>query len=244
MKKTRIFALLCILVLLATMTGAASAGKKHMILTAPKTEAVSWKSYKTLKNGSNVSFVTFANTFSLYEKKGSVYQEYDDIVFDCKGKVSAKTSAEWINIYDDLKGPSIYINENESQKKRTGKVTFTGKNFKATITITQFGCDRIVSAVRKGNKVTVNLKLGDAPLHGLFIYASKGKKGENIFSGSNKKTTYTFKVKKGWTYDVGCGGGLKAKYSTGGSGETFIYDASFSFKVKKTTGEEKLYPRQ
>ena len=54
-----------------------------------------------------------------------------------------------------------------------GKVTVTGKNYKAVMTFKQNGRDQLVSVSRKKNKVTVKLKTGNASNHHIMIDAYK-----------------------------------------------------------------------
>lgn len=239
MKKIRIIALVCVLALLVTVAGAAAAEKNLTVRTAPKNVVMSWNSYKLVNDGDTVNFLLFPRPYEMYEKQGSEYCYYGDIVYNTEETLSAKSSASWIKVSKQTDGDILLkIKTNTKQKKRTATVTVTGSGFKATLNFTQYGCDKITSVKRDKNKVTVNIEYGDAPYHMLYASAFKGKKSEQLHSGAFKKKTFTFKVKKGWSYHVSVSSAFKTEYGYNSSTCSYV-----TLVVKKVTGTEKYKPQ-
>ncbi len=239
MKKIRFLAFLCALIMLVSTVSFASAANFPGLRMATVENAMGWNRYRILKNNENVTFLmnSFAN--DIYEKtKKGWYEQYSDVIFDCEGKVTAKTSTSWIKVEETKPGFILYFESNPTMKTRIGKVTVTGKNYKAVMTFKQNGRDQLVSVSRKKNKVTVKLKTGNASNHHIMIDAYKYEEdgtymNRTIISEDIKKTTYTFKVEEGWNYQIGVGPLIRTEY-----GWSMDWTGSCSFTVGSTTGSE------
>ncbi len=241
MKKCRLLIFLCALMLLVGSVSFASAvgQPSGIIRTDTRSNVMSWNNVRLIENGEAPTFYLIS-TWSMYEKEKGVYLQYDDMAFDCKGKVKAKTSTSWIHITDTKTAFILALDANETLKTRTGKVTVTGSGFKSVITFKQFGADKLLSVTRNKNKVTVKVKYGSAPSHNLWIYGSlqvseDESRQKNVADFYEKKTSYTFKVSKGWHYSVYVGPGVPTEW--GGYNSTSSSYAFFT--VEKTTGTEK-----
>lgn len=243
--KKRLFAFLCILVMLVSVMSFASADKKRILVqTAPASNAGTWNSYRRVNNGETVTFNVTASVYRLYEKVGSnKYDSFNDVIYNCEGKVTGESNVSWINIYETDYGFDMSIYTNDTLKTRTGTVKVSGSGYSATLKFVQMGTDRITSAKRTGNKITLKFQLSDAKLHYLYVSGYKSSKkaysGESIFDGTTKKKSITFTVKKGWTYSFGIGPALKQKNEYG---TYYEYDTTNwgNIEIKKVTGSEKL----
>jgi len=245
--KKRLFAFLCVLVILISAMSFASAGGDRIVISTGVKDRgyLNSNSYRTVKNGETVSFYVFAGPYQLFEKSGDHYNSFNDIVYDVAGKVKATTNVDWITISETTPGFDFSIQQNDTMKTRTGKITVSAKGYKATLKFTQLGCDAITSAVRNKNKVTLKFKFGDRKVHYLYVnrYKSTDKTytSETIFRGPITKKSYTFKVKKGWSYSFGIGPAIKNVYDWG---TDYNYDSTawYSFKVESVTGTQVLTP--
>ena len=239
MKRIRLLALLCaILMILST----ASALAAPALPVRPALQRVmSWNNYALLKNKKTLQLYAWPGTFpSIADKKGNTI---NDILADVKASVTAKSSVDWITV--GKIPPSFTIESIEplySPENRTGKITVTGKNFKGTIKITQFGRDEFTSAKRKKNKLTFKYALGGASLHLYTVYRGKIGTGSStlvkhgVLKGSNKTGSVTIKLTKGYHYEVSIGPALKNKsYFTGYNSRGTM---QFSFDVTDVTGTE------
>ena len=238
MKKTRFIALLCALVLLVSLAPMASAKSLTKVRNAPAANAVGWHSNLIVKNGETHSFEVFPYAYNLYEPKTK--SDYSNILYDCKGVVKAKSSVSWISITEYGQGFILNIDTNTTQKTRSGKVTVTGKSFKATLNFKQYGMDKLAGVTRSKNKVTLKIKYGSAPKHYLSVYTYKSAKdGSNtnktIYSDLYKKGSYSFTIKKGWRYSISVGPALKMGSYTNWDSTDWL-----SFTASKVTGTETL----
>ncbi len=241
MKKFRFLAFLCALILLVSAMSFASAAKKGpvRIQTATVDNAMGWHNNRILKNKEKVTFLMNAFAWDIYEQGEEGYIEYNNIIYDCEGKVTAKTSTSWIHVEKTKPGFILSFDSNPTMKNRTGKVTVTGKGYKAVMTFKQNGRDEMVSVSRKKNKVTVKVKYGSAALHRISVNAYKYDDdgtymSKSILSEEATKTSYTFKVQKGWNYNIGVGPEITTQWG----GWTFDWTGSCYFYVEKVTGSE------
>ena len=252
MRKTRIIAFICALIMLMSVMSLASAEKKPNTLRIPSAsisdmdKTLSSISYRLVENGEKVTFLLNTYSWSIYEKNpnGAGYNRYEDIVFDCEGKVKAKSSVDWIQVDNQKFGFILNIESNFTMKNRTGKVTVTGSGFKATLTFKQNGQDQLVSVKRSKKKVTAKFKLGPTSKHILYISAYKTLEDGTSMTQTIKdmvpysKNSVTFTVKKGWNYQIGFGPGIENAWG----GYDWDWNANCSFFVDQTTGSETYYP--
>ena len=236
MKKSRIAALFLVLVMVLSVAAAASAGTNSLKLKYGE-KPIQWNSYRMIENKETVSFFISPDPWGLYEKCGEYYDQYSDVLYDCEGAVSGKTNVNWIHLTPAGNDFMIVFDVNKSTRTRTGKITVTGKNYKATLNITQFSADCITSAKRKGNKVIVKLQKGTAPVHGLWIEQchedEEGSSYKYMYDGPFKGTKYTFTVKPGYIYYVGYGPMFLYEW-----GYSLSSTASAYFYVESTSGSE------
>ena len=241
MKRTRLPALLCaILMILSIASSAAAAPALPGRQTVQR--VMSWNQYVLLKNKKTLQLYAWPNQMMrIADKKG---MDVDDIQVDVKAAVKAKCNVDWILLSPLPHSFTIdSIGMNVAYENRTGKITVTGKKFKGTIKITQFGTDDFYSAVRKKNKLTFSFSLGGAALHyytvdryklnedGSYDYSTRKTVKEGAVKGSMKKATFSVKVAKGYRYEVSVGPALKNKnYLTG-----YNSAPSCSFQIDVTT---------
>ena len=235
MKKIRLFALLCAIVLTLSLAPMASAATRSRVAVDG---VFSWDNTRMIKNGETASFNVASRPYSMNEigKNGkydtSIY--WNDLDFDCEGKVSAKSSVSWIKIQDTKSRFIITIENNTTKNVRSGIVTVTGKNYKATLKFKQFGFDEIVSAKQNKKKVTIKFKYSKGcDQHMLYIdryqdeYNEKTQtskfKSETVYNGPITKSSYTFTVKEGWNYSISLSPAINIKYEWGDS--TYTYSA-------------------
>lgn len=215
MKRKRLYTLVCVLLLVAALASFASAEKD---LRVPNTKQIFYEDYfedYTVSNGETVRFILFAQPSWVYEEENMAC--YRNVFFDCqkpKGKVLSGTS--WIHVTNTAGDCCISFQFNETSKQRTGKVRVTGKNFRATLVFTQYGKDRIVSAVRSGKTMTLKVKKSSGPrAHCLSIEEYRYYDGSNVngydyshrtvYNSLLSSSKYRFKVRKGHVYQIGYG---------------------------------------
>ena len=250
MKKTRIVALFLALVLTLSMFSFASAAPAKPTMSLVKTADSNRIGYKSsfyeLKNGKTASFYIHADYMSsLYV--GEEGRSYTDVIFDCDSAVKAKTSAKWIEIDQYKRGFNLYCQPNPTLKNRTAKITVTGKNYKATIKLTQFGGNFITSAVRNKKTVTVKFDMA-ASSDGGYLSISQYKDTDDGFHTSKSWSvpfekgakSVKFTVKAGWNYSVTLCAYYHFSESWRGSNSTH----SFSFEVPSVKGKETLFPKE
>ncbi len=202
MKKMRALSLLLAVILMVSTVGTtAMAGKAE----SNRVLQTGWQSDYVLKNGANVTVYLSNYPSSFYDENGTSYNDFE---YDCKGAVKGKTSASWITLRTYKQGFVLGFRKNKTQKTRTGKLTVTGKNYKATVKFVQIGTNKITSAVRNKNKVTLKFAYcTGSDWNRLYIYRSKlnddGETegdSETIVDKEFNAKTYTFKVEKGYRY--------------------------------------------
>ena len=239
MKRTRFVALVCILILAVSLVSTASA------ITVPYPGVVSRGSVdfgsitRIVKNQETVILDHYG--WSYYGKTADDYEEYQDLEFDFEGALTGKSNVSWIHINQNPRSFSIYLDTNDTGKIRTGKVTATGKNFKATVKIRQMAPSLITSVVRKKDMVTVKFNPFTACKQGLIVDMEKTlkdgtRKSKSVLSlweFEGKKQT--FQVKKGWTYSIFYGNSVQYK-----NGTTIFGNDSQDFTVTKVTGSETI----
>ena len=207
MNMKRLVTLVCALLLALTAFSFASAEKDAV------DKYFEGHSYYLVKNGKTANFYVFAGSspWEFYDSKGNSYR---DFVFDCDGKVTAKVTSgtEWLTTNKLGSSFTIRVATNPTLKKRTGKILVTGTNFKATLKITQYGTDRILSVVRKKKTVTMKFKLSSgAKAHRLYVQASKNTDTDGwemfkfIYDGNFTKSSFKFTAEKGINYYFGIG---------------------------------------
>ena len=216
MKKVRILALLTALVLTLGMVSLASAeGQPRMSLMKTKAAQANrigymGDEYYLLKNGKTATFYIPNHSSSvLIEKKEAKW--YTDVIFDCDSVVKAKSSAKWVQIVNHKNGFNLGLESNEKITSRTAKITVTGKGYKATIKLIQYGSGVIDSVTRNKNVVTVKFTLAKGVKEGQMdvYYYPEGEDEEGFQTMKSKyisipegTTSVKFKVKAGYMYDV------------------------------------------
>ena len=235
----RLLALVCVLLLAVGMVSFASAEK---VVAMQETKGMDFdNSIYLVKNGETAKFILFSSPYSLYTPAGDYY---GDIDFDCDGAVKGKvlSGSDWITVTNTARDCKIRIGENETMKQRVGKVQVTGKKYKATVVFTQYGRDRIDSAVRNKNKITLTLRKGSGPKYHVLSVRQYKFDGEMwdydeysyklIYDDNYTKAKYTFKVKAGCVYDFSYCPGIKTEwgYSTSGWG--------YAVEVSSVTGSD------
>lgn len=246
MRKNRIIAILCILALLMCHLPTVMADTPAVLKSTTADKRMGWDEYRLVKNNETVSFVLFSYAWNLLESRGGKYYNYDDLVYDCEGSVTGKSSAKWIHVEAIQNDLVISFDENYSRKPRSGNVTVTGNGYSATLKFTQYGFDNISSAVRKGKKVTLKFKYAKgAKNHYLTISAYKTGDSQNlnktIVSEENfKKTSYTFEVEEGWSYSVSTGIILNYTSPDGWQGSMWSSGDYLYFGVTSTSGSETI----
>lgn len=214
MKKIRLFAFLCVLVLAFGSLSFASADSKPAMYTKSSDSKAMAYTYTpsgyTLKNGKSVKFFLMPNYLSnLYYVSNSVnYTVYSAIFFDCDGPVKAKCSASWVHIMNIDGNIILSFDINDTTKNRTATITVTGTNYKAKIKLAQFGASKFTSVVRKKKTVTGKIKLPKGNKGGYitvddYLYGV-GNVGQKAFVIKSGKTSmkFKFKVKVGHEYAV------------------------------------------
>lgn len=234
--KKRLLALFCALFLLLGMVSAVSADAS---IKAHTSEAnLLNRSYIVVENNQSYSLSIWSDGYEIFDGSGIWY---NDIVFDTTDVLTAQSDVSWITFsnQDVSKEPNIYFAENTTTKARSGNITFTGANFKATMKVTQYGKDTIASVKRSGSTVTVKLKYSKgAKAHYLYVNAyrtlSDGSTvSKTIYSDPYKKSTYKFNVNKDWEYSIGIATAVKVYgYYNWGGGDWYY------FTVNKTSGSE------
>ena len=120
MRKTKVFAFLCALVLMLSMLSFASADSRlSMQMKGVAENHIGNESrYYTLKNGKTAKFYVHADYMSSLYLYGmtSWDQSYSDIIFDCAGKVTATCSAKWVHIKKTKGGFILSYDSNSSLK--------------------------------------------------------------------------------------------------------------------------------
>ncbi len=202
MKKMRALSLLLAVILMVSMVGAtAMAGKAE----SNRVLQTGWQSYYELKNGANVTLYLANNASSFYDEEG---RSYNDFEYLCKGAVKGKSSASWMTLRTYKQGFVLGFKRNKTQKTRTAKLTVTGKNYKATVKFVQIGTNKITSASRNKDKVTLKFAYcSGSDYNRLYIYRVKVNEdgytegsSETIIDKEFSAKSYTFKVEKGYRY--------------------------------------------
>ena len=155
----------------------------------------------------------------------------------------ASSSKGWLEVKPMALGFRWGVTKvNASQKTRGATLTLKGAGYTAKVKVKQLGADRISSAKRSGNKVTVKLKLSNSPAHAYTVLRTKlvnGKPAQGgaviVKQGEVKGSKLTFKVKKGYQYLVCVGSAVKLKDGTCVSCDT----AAACFTVRNTAGSQK-----
>jgi len=193
-------------------------------------------------NGDKISLELFAKPYQLYERSGEYLHYYSDIDYDFNGKLKASTTAKWIHITNGKYGFKLKFDENKKQSSRSAKVTVKGSGFQAVLKFKQYGADEIISIKRNKNKVTIKMNYAKGvPMHRLYIYAyhydeDDYRYDKTIINRDDfKKTSYTFEVKKGWTYSINMGPSLP-------NGDWAVTSSSVykSFRVESVKGKETI----
>ena len=252
MKKSRIIALLCVLMLVLTSVSFASAETPqfglHVRSNVLDRRIGNIESFYLLKNGKTVKFFTHADYLTLYPgfKNESHQYSYSDIIFDCASAVKASCSASWVHITNYKNGFFMSCDSNQTQKNRTATITFKGTGYKATLKLTQYGKNAFTKVTRKGKTITFKYKFAKAADGGyLSVYAYKYNNDEN-----NSETTYSksielapgsssvkFKMTKGWHYSFSLCGYYHPyeTVNTSNSTDWISYDATESSSLVGTT---------
>ena len=252
MRKTRIFALLCALVLVLGSLSFASAESKaalHMKGTDTSKVIGYEGNFYVLKNGKSASFYVSADYVgTLYGTKDSMNWSYRDIVFDCDVPVKAKCSASWVHITNTNKEFFLTYDANPTQKNRTATVTVSGKGYKAKFKLIQIGSTKFVKITRSKNVVTAKFKIAKmASKSWIEVNMNKWNPDDETLTVKDYqidikagKTSVKFKVKAGWSYNLNLVNELHyTKNRT-----TTNYEAYAYFYVSETTGSETVFPRQ
>ena len=235
MKKMRALSLLLAVILMVSMVGTtAMAGKAE----SNKVLQTGWYSYYELKNGDNVTVYLTNVAGEFYDEKGSSYNDFE---YACKGAVKGKASASWITLRTYKQGFVLGFRNNKTQKTRTGKLTVTGKNYKATVKFVQIGTNKITSATRNKNKVTLKFAYcSGSDYNRLYIYRSKLNEDGNTDGSSEvivdkefSAKSYSFKVEKGYRYRFYLYSGKK------GIATCYYYPTGY-FDVTDVTGTEEV----
>ncbi len=241
MSYKRFLALLCALVMALSVCAAASAERLRVVKPQSTKGSISWDENYVVKNGETVQIESFSRFWTVFVKaEDGEIDAYDDVVFDCDGPVKGKTSSKWIHITENKRGFTLDLDENQTLKARTGKITVTGKNYKATLSIRQHGAGSITSAVRKKNKVTVKLQKAAGNSQWVYITARRTEEDGTVLNKTiidetaYGKSSVTFKVQKGWSYSINYGDAIRNRY---GSHATSVDYISIPI-VTKTTGTE------
>ena len=117
----------------------------------------------------------------------------------------------------------IRINQNDTMKKRVGKVQVTGTGYSATLQFTQYGQAKITSIVRKKGTMTLKFKKSSGvSLHYLRVSEYSADEDGNInydeyyykkiYNKPMKSKSYKFKVRAGYVYEIGYCPALKNPY--------------------------------
>jgi len=218
MKKIRIVAFLCALVLVLGSFSFASAESAGTVLhmKGAKPNTIGYEdNYFVLKDGQSATFYVHADYMSsLYPADESDPRwSYSDILFKTKNVVKASCSASWVHISNYENGFILSYDQNSSYKNRTATVKVKAKNYSASFKLIQWGTNSFTSVVRKKKTVTVKAKFAKAAAGGyVSIYMSKTDDEGNYISQSKEiwfpegKNKLTFKVQKGWSYSISlCG---------------------------------------
>lgn len=250
MRKTRFIALLCAIILTLSLAPMASAATRSRIAVDG---VFSWDSSRVVMNGETVSLHIGSNPYSMYEMiKSGEYTDssyWNDLIFDCEGKITAKSNVGWIHVAPTKNSFILSFDTNNTKSPRSGNVTVTGSNYRATLIFKQYGFDKIVSVKQNKKKVTVKFNFSKGcDIHVIDVYCYQStydekndvhkSKSETIYSGPITKSTFSFTVKKGWHYSVNIGPGLKIKtewgsYNNSFSGDYVSFDVD-SVSAKKT----------
>ena len=240
MKKTRIVALLLVLVMMISAATVASADIKVQAKSeVAQGNLVDWSEYRVLENGESASFYLLSSPWCLFELDDGAYIRYDDIIYDCAGTVTGKSDADWITVKKVKSGFVLHFDYNDTMKSRTGKVTVKGSGYKATMKFTQVGKDKLVSVKRNKNKVTVKLSYGSGKSHSIWVEEYKMDKDgtysyKYLVDGLTTKKTITFKVKTGFSYNIYVGPAFVSQWGGYNSSST----SSCYFTVDSVKGSE------
>lgn len=209
MRRKRIAALLMAVLMALSIVTAASAGKAVTARTAAEKSTFESYNNRTVQNGETASFELMPNPYQLIERMKENSTTWNDILFDFAGKLTAKSSVKWITVKNGNYGFTMDFARNETAKVRSGKVTVTGKGFKAVLKFKQYGKDTLTSVRRSKNKVTVKVsQASGSPYH--FIEVAEYYTDDEGIRYSKSlmdnmdftKTSVTFKVKAGRQYSV------------------------------------------
>ena len=217
---TRLLAFLCVLLLAATMVSFASAEK---VISDPIAKGMDFgDSNYMVKNGETAKFTLFASAWSLYTDQGEYYNNLD---FDTDEKVTGKVTSggSWITVTNTKNDVKIRVQQNDTMKKRTGKVKVTGNGYSATLQFTQLGRAKITSIVRKKGTMTLKFKNSSgASVHFLRVGEySADESGyinydeytyKRIYEKAMKSSSYKFKVRAGYVYEIGYYPAIKNSY--------------------------------
>ena len=220
MKKVRIFAFLCVLVLIFGSLSSASANST-LSMKGADNKAIAYLSdmdFYTLKNGKSVKVLILPDANTLYIKD----YIYNVILFDCEGPVKAKCNASWVHITNKNENFNLSFDINNSNKSRTATITVTGKNYKAKLKITQFGRGKFTKVLREKKTVTMNIKMPKGSKGGRVEIYAYDNKGEN--------TKKTIKIKPGKA-------SLKLKYKVKQDRSYSIYLCTYYKITAKETAE-------
>ena len=245
MKSKRLVALLCALLMALSVVSLASAEGNAKYFGYES-------SYYTLSNGKTVSFILMPSSHTLYTSDGS---SYTDVIYDCEGPVKAtvKSGKDWITVKNTMSSFIVTFSSNRTMKARTGKIVVKGDGYKATMNFTQYGCDKILSAVRTKKAVTLKFKFGTgAKAHYLSVdyEAHKIEDDMSWWGGYNElyrdkitKKSYKFNVAKGnyYWFDLGPALAYKSGDYTYYRWSTTSYGGMFVEKVTGTQSPDYLY---
>ncbi len=211
MKKFRILAFLCVIVMAFSMVSFASAAEKPVMhVGSTSANRMGYEgNYYLLKNKETVKFfVGPGSNGSLYPAaKSDTRWSYSDVIFDCTGPVKASCPADWVHITNVKGGFFFNYDSNNNQTNRTTTVSVKAKGYSAKFVLTQFGKSTFTSVVRNKKVVTFKWKSATkGKVNQLYVYMYRYdddgfsiSKSEYIDIPEGKKST-TYKVKAGWNY--------------------------------------------
>ena len=124
MKKVRVvFVFLCVMVMMLSAVTMATADSRSVLHLNAASKAFGYDNeFYLLKNGKTVSFYVcsdyVSSLFPVSAADDNGNYGYRDILFDCDGRVTAKTSASWVTINNKGGGFNVYYSTNETLKNR------------------------------------------------------------------------------------------------------------------------------
>ena len=245
--KKKLLVMLCALVMLVTCIPGALAARTPVtrpgfFVAAPKGNMNGeWENY-LVKNNENLKLYLTNSYAYLEDGTNSVW----NLLFDTTNKLSARSNQSWLTVKNV--GNTLVFNweANPATSYRTATVTVTASEYKATLNLTQFGKHAIKSAKRNKDTVTIKFMKGKAPAHFLSITESKVEQdsgwgtiniSRTVYSGACKKSSYTFKVRKGYHYSVYYGPAIKNEW-----GYNYSSTCGVNFDVEQVTGSENYNP--